>query len=52
MKGIHKKINPPFFVSMTTAAKFVQPIPICLAYLVSLDVDVVPSKFDQFLFGE
>jgi hypothetical protein len=26
--------NPPFFVSMATAAKFVQPIPICLAYLI------------------
>jgi hypothetical protein len=25
---------------MATAAKFVQPIPICLAYLVPLDVDV------------
>ena len=52
MKGIHKKINPPFFVSMTTAAKFVQPIPICFAYLVPLDVDVVPIMFHQFLFGE
>jgi hypothetical protein len=45
-------LNPPFFVSMATAAKFVQPIPICLAYLVPLDVDVVPIKFHQFLFGE
>jgi hypothetical protein len=34
------------------AAKFVQSIPIFLAYLVPLDVDVVPNKFDQFLFGE
>jgi hypothetical protein len=35
MKGIKKKINPPFFVSMATAAKFVQPILIFfLAYLV------------------
>jgi hypothetical protein len=42
--------NPPFFVSMATAAKFVQPIPI-LAYLVPLDVDVIPIKFHQFLFG-
>jgi hypothetical protein len=25
---------------MATTAKFVQPIPICLAYLVPLDVDV------------
>jgi hypothetical protein len=30
---------------MATAAKFVQPIPIVLAYLVPLDVDVVPIKF-------
>jgi hypothetical protein len=48
MKGIKKKLNPPFFVSMATAAKFVQPIPIFLAYLVPLDVDVVPIKFHQF----
>ena len=38
MKEI-KKI-PPFFISMATAAKFVQPIAICLAYLIQLDVDV------------
>jgi hypothetical protein len=31
---------PPFFTSMATAAKFVLPIPIFLAYLVPLDVDV------------
>jgi hypothetical protein len=37
---------------MVTAAKFVQLIPIFLAYLVPLDVDVVPIKFHQFLFGE
>jgi hypothetical protein len=38
---------------MATAAKFVQPIPgFFLAYLVPLDVDVVPNKFHQFLFGE
>jgi hypothetical protein len=45
-------LNPLFFVSMATTVKFVQPIPIFLAYLVSLDVDVVPIKFHQFLFGE
>ena len=45
-------LNPPFFVSMATAAKFVQLIPIFLAYLVPLNVDVVPIKFHQFLFGE
>jgi hypothetical protein len=37
---------------MATAAKFVHPIPIVLAYLVHLTVDVVPIKFHQFLFGE
>jgi hypothetical protein len=37
---------------MATAVKFVQPIPIFLTYLVPLDVDVVPIKFDQFLFCE
>ena len=45
-------LNPPFFVSIATAAKFVQPIPIFLADFVPLDVDVVPIKFHQFLFGE
>ena len=47
-----KFLNPPFFASMATVAKFVQPIPIFLAYLVQLDVDVVPIKFHQFLFCE
>jgi hypothetical protein len=37
---------------MATAAKFVQPIQIFLAYLVPLPVDVVPIKFHQFLFSE
>ena len=45
-------LNLPFFVSMENAAKFVQPIPNFLAYLVPLDMDVVPIKFHQFLFGE
>ena len=41
MKEINFFLNPPpFFISMATAAKFVLPIPICLAYLVPLDVDV------------
>ena len=52
MKGIKFFFNPPFFVSMATAAKFVQPIPFFWAYLVPLAVDVVPIKFHQFLFGE
>jgi hypothetical protein len=37
---------------MATAAKFAQPIPTFLDYLVPLNVDVVPIKFHQFLFGE
>jgi hypothetical protein len=37
---------------MATAAKFVQPIPMFLTYLVPLDVDVVPIMLHQFLFGE
>jgi hypothetical protein len=45
-------LTPPFLVSMAAAAKFVQAIPIFLAYLVPLDVDAVPIKFHQFLFGE
>ena len=51
MKEIFK--IPPFLFP-STAAKFVLPIPIFLAYLVPLDVDVdvVPIKFRQFLFGE
>jgi hypothetical protein len=50
MNGIQKCFkSPPLFVSMATAAKFVQPIPIFLAYLAPLDVDVVPIKFHQFL---
>jgi hypothetical protein len=32
---------------MAAAAKFVQPIPIFLAYLVPLAVDVVPIKFHE-----
>jgi hypothetical protein len=51
-KEFKKKFNPSFFVSTATAAKFVQQIPILLAYLVPPDVDVVPIKFHQFLFGE
>jgi hypothetical protein len=36
MKGIQKKFKSPFFASMATAAKLVQPIPILLVYLVPL----------------
>ena len=31
---------PPFFISMATAAKFILPIVIVLAYFIQLDVDV------------
>ena len=51
-KESKKVFYHPFFVSMATAAKFVQPIPIFSAYLVPLDVDVIPIKFHQFLFGK
>ena len=51
-KESNKNLNLPFYASMETAAKFVQPIPIFLAYLVPLDVVVVPIKFHQFLFSE
>jgi hypothetical protein len=41
MKEINFFLNPPFLISMATAAKFVLLIPIFfLAYLVPLDVDV------------
>jgi hypothetical protein len=50
MKGIqHLFKSPPFFVSMTTAAKFVQTIPIFLAYLVPLDVDVTVNITAKWL---
>jgi hypothetical protein len=52
MIGIQNLFKSPFFVSMATVATFIQPIPIFLAHLVPLDVDVVPIKFHQFLFGE
>ena len=39
MKEINFFLYPLFFISMATAAKFVLPIPIFLAYLVPLDVD-------------
>jgi hypothetical protein len=35
-----KKLKFPLFISMATAAKFALPIPIFLAYLVPLNVDV------------
>jgi hypothetical protein len=40
MKEFFFLLKSPFFISMATEAKFVLPIPIFLAYLVPLDVDV------------
>jgi hypothetical protein len=45
-------LHPNTIKPSYSAAKFVLPIPIFLAYLVSLDVDVVPIKIHQFLLGE
>jgi hypothetical protein len=53
MKGIQKKIKSPLFCFHGNCGK------VCptdsdffFAYLVPLDVDVVPIKFHQFLFGK
>jgi hypothetical protein len=53
MKGIQQFLKSPFFYFHGNCSK------VCptdsdffLAYLVPLDVDVVPIKFHQFLFGE
>jgi hypothetical protein len=35
---------------MATAAKFVQPIPIFLAYLIPLDVDVGPINYGGYSY--
>jgi hypothetical protein len=49
-----KKLIPPFLFpwqlrqSLSTRFRFF----FFFTYLVSLDVDVVPIKFHQFLFGE
>jgi hypothetical protein len=46
MKGIPIFFkSPPFLVSKATAAKFVQPIQIVLAYLVPLDVIILLLSF-------
>jgi hypothetical protein len=41
--------NPPFFVSMASAEKFVQPIPIFLAYLVPLHETLILLSFCVFI---
>jgi hypothetical protein len=45
MKGIQNYFKSPLFCFMATVGKFVQPIPILLAYLVPIGVDVVPIKY-------
>ena len=47
-----KNVLISLFCFYGNCGKFVQPIPIFLAYLVPIDVDVVPNKSDQFLLGE
>jgi hypothetical protein len=47
MKGIQKCFKSPFFVSMATAATFVQPIPICMVYVRSIS----RRCFDQTLWN-
>ena len=41
-------LNPLFLISMATAAKFVQPIPIFLAYLVLLDVNIGNCNAERY----
>ena len=39
--------NPPFFVTMATVKKFVQPIPILLHKFIRLDARNNPTKFEK-----
>jgi hypothetical protein len=52
MVELKKTIKSPPILFPWQLWQFVQPIPIFWAYLVPLDVDVVPTRFHQFLFGE
>jgi hypothetical protein len=45
-------LNPPFLFPWQLQQSLSDRLLIFLAYLVPLDVDVVPIKFHQFLFGE
>jgi hypothetical protein len=44
-----KNLNPPFFISMATVAKFVLLILILLAYLIPLDVDVQETLLQKIV---
>ena len=52
MIGIQFIFKSHLFVSMATAANLPNRFQLFLTYLVPLDVDVLPIKFHQFLFGE
>jgi hypothetical protein len=52
MKGIHIFFKSPLFCFHGNCGKVCPTDSDFLAYLVPLDVDVVPIKFHQFLFGE
>ena len=51
-KESKKKCNPPFLFPWQLQKSLSNRFRFFLAYLVPLDVDVVPYKFHQFLFGE
>jgi hypothetical protein len=48
LSSFHQILYPPFFNFHGNCAKFVLPIPICLAYLVPLDVDVTRNITANF----
>jgi hypothetical protein len=53
MKGIQIFFrSPPFLFPWQLRQSFSNQFRFFLAYLVPLDVDAVPIKFHQFLFGE
>jgi hypothetical protein len=52
MKGIQKCFESPLFCFHGNCGKVCSTDSVFLAYLVPLDMDVVPIKFHQFLFGE
>jgi hypothetical protein len=52
MKGIQKYLKSPLLCFHGNCGKVCPTDSDFLSYLVPLDVDVVPIKFHQFLFGE
>jgi hypothetical protein len=51
-KKSQKNLNPPFLFPWQLRQNLSNRFRFFLAYLVPLDVDVVPIKIHQFLFGE